>query len=201
MNFGQLCSEVYTLTGRPDLVAETQLAVRRAALYFHGLDTWFRDFNEKRLAFDAVSYNFSINITQNFTNLRKIRYIKPFDYTTGTVKANRDIKHCMPDNLWDEFGRDKKDVYYVAGTNLNIRASQTENGFLIGYYSLPNVSDSFASWIGDVYPYAIVEEAAGRLMHMIGMIDEGNKFVDPQKGSVIVTHIPWLRSNAITPEA
>lgn len=201
MNFGQLCTEVMVLTGRPDLIAETQLAVRRATLYLHGLDTWFRDFNEKRLAFDALSYTFAVPILNNFTNFRKIRYIKPYDAASGVVKGNRDLKHCMPDNMWDEFGRAKSDIYYVAGTNLNIKTSVTEQGFIVGYYSLPNVTDAFYSWIGDINPYGIIEEAAGRVMHMIGQIEEGNKFVDPDKGSVVKVHIPWLRSNGLTPEA
>lgn len=201
MNFGQLCNEVMTITGRPDLAADTQLAVRRATLYLHGIDTWFRDFAEKRVAFDAVSYNFSINITREFTNFRKLRYIKPFDTTTGTVKKDRDIKFMSPDNLWDEFSQDKKDIYYIAGINLNIRAKETENGFLVGYYTMPNVMDAFYSWIAELYPYAIVDEAAGHMLRIIGLVDEGNKYVDAQKGTVATIHIPWLRANGITPEA
>lgn len=201
MNYGQLCNEVITITGRPDLIPETQLAVRRATLYLHGLDTWFRDFNEKRIAFPALDYKFSIAIKDNFTNFRKFRYIKPLDPATGLVLSDHDIKYCPPDNLYDEFKRPKNDIYYVAGNNLNIRCASQQQGFLFGYYILPNVADAFQSWIGDLYPYAIIEEAAGRVLHMIGQIDEGNKFVDPQKGSMATVHIPWLRANGLTPEA
>jgi hypothetical protein len=199
MNFGQLCDQVAVITNRPDLVAETQLAVRRSTLYLHGIDTFFRDLAEKRLTFDATSSQFSVDILKNFTGLRKLRYIKAFDVTTGVIK--RDIKVIQPDNLWDEFGRYKSDVYYVAGNNLNMKTSEAESSFLIGYYTMPNVTDAFYSWIADIYPYAIIEDAAGRILHMIGQIDEGNKFVDPQKGSVKTTHIPWLIANGLSPEA
>jgi hypothetical protein len=199
MNFGQLCAEVFTITGRPDLLAETQLAVRRATLFLHGFDTWFRDFNEKRIDFAASSYTFSISLRDNFTNFRKFRYIKPFDPATGIPTA--DIIHCNADDLWDEFKRAKKDIYYIAGDNVNIRTSCAQTNFIAGYYQLPNVQDAYYSWIADIYPYAIVEDAAGRILQMIGQIDEGNKFIDPQKGSVMTTHIPWLRANGLTPEA
>lgn len=198
MNFGQLCDQVGILTGRADLASEIQLAVRRATLWLHGIDTWFRDLNEKRLPFDALAYKFSVDTTAVMTNFRKISYIKILN-TDGTVAG--DIHFCSPSNLWDEFGREKNDIWYVAGKNLNFKTKNAASSFLLAYYTYPNVVDAFSSWIADIYPYAIIEEAAGRVLHMVGQIDEGNKFVDPKNGSVFTTHIPWLRTNCITPEA
>lgn len=199
MDFGQLCSQVGVITNRPDLINETQLAVRRATLYFHGLDTWFRDFNEKRFDFTAQSYTFTVDITKEFSNFRKLKYLKTLDSNTGDVK--KDIKFMGPDNLWDEFGRYKKDVWYVAGTRLNFKTAVQETSFLVGYYSYPNLADAYDSWIAEQFPYAIIDEAGGRILQMLGQVDEGNKFVDPVKGTVITQHIPLMRANCIYPEA
>lgn len=42
-SLNSLVSDVYTLTNRPDLVAETALAVKKATLKMHHVDFFARD--------------------------------------------------------------------------------------------------------------------------------------------------------------
>lgn len=204
MNLGELCADVYTLTGRPDLVADTQLAIRHATQKFHLHDFWLRDHEERRLDFSASSQNFQINIPSTFTNWRKFDYIRPYDQTTGTP-SNKLIRPIAPSNIFDEFNRQKSDIYYVSGNLMNMRTLNAENGFLIGWYKYPNtMPNNYSSWIADMYSAIIVEEAAGRILQAIGMVDEGNKFVDPQKGSVyhpITGHLVNLTKQELEPNA
>jgi hypothetical protein len=200
----ELCADVFTLTNRPDLVSETQLALRHATQKMHLLDFWSRDRAERQLSFATAAMNFSASIPSNFENWRKFAYVRPFDPDTLTPK-DRYINEIAPDKLFDEFNRNKTDVYYVAGTLLNMKTRDSESAFLFGWYKYPNTTVAgYASWIADMYPAIIVEEAAGRILHVIGMVEEGNKFVDPRIGSVyhpITGHLQALRVNELEASA
>ena len=43
MTLAELIAEAYTLTARPDLVAETASAIRKATLKMHSVDYFYRD--------------------------------------------------------------------------------------------------------------------------------------------------------------
>jgi hypothetical protein len=200
MNFGELCDDVITITNRPELVAETQLAVRNATLKFHMIDFFFRDRVEKLLQFSASSTGFQIDIKTEFENWRKFDYIRPYDLNTAAPK-NKYIKEVAPSNIFDQFTRAKTDVCYVAGTSLNMRTADAESAFLCGWFKYPKVTpNNFSSWIAEMYPAIIVEEAAGRMLWVLGMVEEGNKFIDPVRGSVYVPytgHLAVLKANEL----
>lgn len=200
----ELCADVFTLTNRPDLVSETQLALRHATQKMHLIDFWTRDRAERFVAFSELGMNFTIPVQSNFENWRKFAYIRPFDLDTSTPK-DRYINEITPDRIFDEFNRSKTDIYYVAGTALNIKSRDEERAFLFGWYKYPNTTVAgYSSWIADIYPAIIVEEAAGRILHIIGMVEEGNKFVDPRIGSVyhpVTGHLQALRINEIESSA
>jgi hypothetical protein len=52
----ELQADVITITNRPDLVAETLLAVKKATLKMHQLDFFYKDLVESGLVFDPVDY-------------------------------------------------------------------------------------------------------------------------------------------------
>ena len=49
--FTELCNDVYTMTKRPDLVAETKLAVKAATLKAHQSDFYPKDIYETGIQF------------------------------------------------------------------------------------------------------------------------------------------------------
>jgi hypothetical protein len=199
----ELCQDVYIHTNRPDLSSETQLALRTAARKFHLMDFWKRDYKERVLPLSAASTLFALDIPSNFENWRKFDYIRPWDQINSVPIGGEESKLSFldPAAIFDEFGRTKTNVYYVSGSNLQIKTSQGYDAFVIGWYSYPNLGpNDFASWIADMYPELLVEEASGRILHIIGMVDEGNKFVDPVKGTVynpITGHLQAFRANVL----
>lgn len=199
MNFGELCQEVMVLTNRPDLVADTQSAVRNATLFLHGMDFWMRDLTERQVVYPASGNQFQFDIPGLFKGWRKFKYIRTWDPVTQT--PGRYIKFCEPDKVFDAFDCKKTDIYYVAGRVANILTSCAESAFLVGWYQMPDVMGSYASWIADILPYAIVEQATGKLLCTIGQVDEGNKFIHPVSGSVTLQQIPLIRTNDVVPEA
>lgn len=200
----ELCQDVYTLTGRPDLVADTQLALRAAARKFHLIDFWFRDHQEKALDLGTPNQNFSFDIPSNFTNWRKFSYIRPVDPIQGMPK-DKYIKFQDPTAIFDEFGRSKTDVFYTAGTRINMKTLDSESAFLFGWYSFPNLGPSnFASWIADMYPELLVYAATGEILNVIGQVDEANKILDPAKGMIYNPEsgmLKILRTNELEPQA
>lgn len=197
MNFGELCQEVMDLTNRPSLVKETQSQVRAATTFMHLVDFWMRDADERQVTFAASSFGFQFDIKSLFSNFRKIRYIRKYDPATNT--AGDYITPCDPLYLYDEFKQKKSNVYYMSGDTINILSSTGETAFLVGWYKYPSVYQNYSSWIADVIPTAIIEYAVGRVLVMTGSVEEGNKFVDPQKGSVFVIQVPLIRTNDILP--
>lgn len=195
MNFGELCQEVITLTGRPDLAADTQLQVRNATTYFHLMDFWQRDLVERQVTFPAAGNQFQFDIPTLFSNWRRFDYIRKWDPVSQC--AGDYIKLAAPAHLFDQFKDKKTDIYYTAGTKANVLSSDSQSAFLVGWYTFPDVIQNYQSWIADMIPYAIVEQAAGKIMVVIGKVDEGNKLIDPVKGSVATTQLPLIRANAI----
>jgi hypothetical protein len=199
MDFGQLCADVMVLSGRPDLINDTQLAVRTATLKFHMIDFWKRDLIEKSILLNASASQFQVDTLQ-LERFRKLKYIQPLS-SDGLTPVDVKLKEVEPDNIFDQFSARKSDVYYLAGTNLNIKTANGYSGFIIGWYRYPLVMPSnYNSWIADFYPSIITEEAAGRLMYAIGNVDEANKFVDPIKGSIYMPgtgHLAILRANEL----
>lgn len=194
MTLGEMCALVMTGTGRPDLIADTQLAVRRATLWYHGYENWFRDLREKQFNFAETGYQFQINIANQLNRFKQIRYIRYYDPLAGMVGDY--VKPCEPDNLFDEFRAQKTDIYYVAGSVLNIKSGSPQSALIIGWYEMPDIIN-YQSWIADLYPFAIVDHAIGTVKYQVGEVEEANKFLDPVKGLVATLHIPTLRAMGI----
>lgn len=162
---------VYTLTNRPDLVAETKLAVRQATLAAHRCEKFMKDEVEVFLPLVSAS-SFQIDIPSYFPRWRQFSYIRPFDSVAQSpapfVLGGNEM--VAPDAIIDEYGSVKTNVWYVGGTNLNIRLSGNYDSFLVGYYSNPLLSpeDSYESWVARDQPAVIVIDAARRVFEAIG---------------------------------
>lgn len=169
---------VYTITNRPDLVAETKLAVRQATLAAHRSELFPRDLKELVLPLTSLSV-FQLDIPSYFPNWRKFEYIRPYTVLTGTpsdilISAN---EFLGPDAILDEYLIEKVNVAYVAGNNLNIKLQAAYDGLLVGYYQNPVLSPeaSYESWIAREHPSVIVLDAAMRVLDSIGYNDAARR--------------------------
>jgi hypothetical protein len=100
-----------------------------------------------------------------------------------------ELDEISPDDLIDIYNWEKTDVFYVAGTNLNIRSSTPLGNGQFGYYAFPilniNSTPLYNSWIAQMFPYAIVYKAAGQIFKKIGQAAAASAYNDPNTGSYI----------------
>lgn len=169
MNFTELCSEVYTITNRSDLVAETELAVKSATLKAHSSDFYFKDLRETIISFDSAAYIQSLDYRTLFPKYRSLKYLKKFD-TTSNETVEPPLEVLPPELLIDSYGDRKTNVAYVAGSVIQIKSSTEEQHYSIGIYQHPTVEsvDTYASWIATEYPYCIIFEAAAIVFGLQG---------------------------------
>lgn len=167
MQLSELIAEVYTITGRPDLVAETASAIRKATLKMHSLDFFYRDLQETVVGFSTAAYKQQYDLGVNLPDYRAIKYIRQWNATH--VGSERFLERVEPDVLLDSYGAEGKDIWYVAGTMLNMKCYALLTNVVIGYYRHPNITTNlFSSWIAIEQPFAIIEEAAVNIFQMIG---------------------------------
>lgn len=167
MTFEELRTEVYALTNRPDLVAETTSAIKAATLKAHQSDFYSKDIYETGIEFSLAAYNQSLDYTSLISNFRALKYIKRVTSATDEIGVNFTI--LTPEEIVDSYGINKTDVCYIAGRMIEIKSSVEFTLGLLGCYVRPIVrEDSYFSWVADQFPYAIVFEAARILFKTIG---------------------------------
>lgn len=163
---------VYSITNRPDLIAETALSVRQATLAAHRSDLYPRDRFEQQLTITPAAEVWQLDIPSVFTRWRKFSYIRPFDALTSAlskiVLGRNDF--LEPDAILDEYLEEKLNIAYIGGNNLNIRFETAFDGILVGYWQNPLLlpEASYESWIARDFPAVVVLDAARRVFGMIG---------------------------------
>lgn len=167
--FTALLTDVYTITNRADLVAETALAVRTAALKLHQSDFYPRDLVETKVQFSTAAYFQALAYRSLFSNFRALSYARK--YESGEPTQFLDV--VTPTNVLDSYGIAKENICYLAGDVIQIRSDTQVTDILLGFYSNPvTLPDTFSSWIDDLHHYAIVTEAAATVFKMIGKDEE-----------------------------
>ena len=170
MTLTELQQEVYTITNRPTLVAETLLAVRQATLALHQMDYWWKDLQETGISFTSSSYRQELDFRSILPLFRSLKYLRKSD-STGTAGAFFDV--VQPESVLDSYGADRTNVCYAAGTSIEIKSSTEFQYAILGYYANPNITvAAYNSWIALDHPYAIVFKAAEIVFKVIGKSEE-----------------------------
>lgn len=171
--FTALLNDVYTITNRPDLVAETSYAVRAATLKLHQSEFYPRDLKESAVRFSVAGYFQTISYATLFPRFRALSYARKFEAgePTGFLKV------ISPSNVLDSYNVDKENVCYLAGDVIQIRSLTELTDLLLGFYENPiTLEDTYDSWIADLYPFAITTEAASTVFKMIGKDEENSMY-------------------------
>ena len=177
----ELIADVYTITNRSDLVAETALAVKSATLKAHRLDFFSRDLYETAYVFPTSLNKQTLDYITQISNFRALSYIR-FYYDTNEVVTTIDATGpfadiVTPQEILDAYGYNRTNIAYVAGRNLEIRGSEAFTKILLGAYVFPIVTEvGFSSWVADLYPYVIVYEAARHIFITIGKAEEAARY-------------------------
>lgn len=191
-SFASLVADVMSLTNRPDLVNETNLAVKAAALKAHQSDDYIKDFNEYSIQFSAASYYQSLDYKSVIPLWRKPRYIRKYDATGGAPGIFLD--YYEPEKVVDGYGADRTDLFYIAGSNLQIKSSTQIQYLLIGAYTNPVVTPiGFNSWIADDHPFAIIYEAVAIIFKTIGYDEQV-----PVYRGMVAEQMQTLKQHAVT---
>jgi hypothetical protein len=145
-------------------VNETTLAVKAATLKAHHSDDYIFDFAEYSVAFSNPDFYQSLDYKTIIPLWRKPRYIRKYDGAPGDFLA-----YVEPEKVVDNFGASRLDIFYVAGSNIQIRSSTSLQYLLVGAYLNPDVtSANYNSWIANDYPFAIIYEAAAVIFKTVG---------------------------------
>lgn len=169
-----LLDELYTITGRPDLVAESKSAIKSATLRAHHSDFYARDMAEQLLTMDEAAYIHSWDYIATASNFRALKYIRKVEDGVPT-----DLLEMIPPDLaLDSYGVERTNICYIAGRVIEIKCATEVDTFIVGYYVSPIVTDAnYSSWVADQYPYVILFEAARLIFKMVGF-DEQSAMYD-----------------------
>ena len=192
MTFDELVEEVYLLTNRRDLEAETKSAVKAATLKAHKTDFYSKDIHETGVEFTSSSYRQSLDYISLISNFRALKYLRRVEDETDDEGKFFDI--ITPEETIDAYGENRTDIAYVAGRVLEIRASVEFSKCLLGCYVLPIVRETdYSSWIAEQHPYAIIYEAARVVFRAIGWNEEANAF-----GRLLAEEYALLKQSGLT---
>lgn len=184
-----LMDDVYILTNRPELVAETRLAVKKATLKLHQLDFFAKDIYETGIVWNPIAYIQSLAYSNIHPRWRKLKYIRK--YQDGAPGEFFTI--LTPEETLDRYGVQKENICYLAGDNYEIKSSTQDEYMLLGAYIHPDITDAgFSSWIANEHPYAVVIDAAASVFKAIGQDEKAAYFKQE-----VVEHIALLRQNQI----
>ena len=172
--FTDLVNDVITLTSRPDLLAETQLAIRASTLKAHHSDFFPRDIVEKGIQFDNEAFLQDLRYRELFPDWRKIRYLRKY----GDAQPGLFLELVAPEDSIDYYNAVRQDVAYFAGDVLHIRSSTDDATYLVGYFRHPiAIETGYDSWIATEMPFAIVYDAAATIFHTIGQQEKSGVFM------------------------
>ena len=192
MNLTELQEEVYTLTNRPDLVAQTLTAIRSATLKIHQADYFYKDLYETGVVFTTAEYLQQIEYKTLLPRWRSLKYLRKTD-STGAQDGVFFTVLSIPEMVQDEYHINRDDVCYVAGSIVQVRSSTQFQYAILGAYLNPDITvATFTSWVADDHPYAIVFEAAANVFKMIGDTDQFAAYTTlarEQRQEVIISNI------------
>lgn len=183
MTFTELLAEVYTLTNRPDLTADSTTALRAATLKMHHSDFYFKDVQQAILTLQVADYTniFDTSLCLRYRSMKFIRKWYPTGVNVQTQEATGSPGKFLAakdvNEILDSYSRDSTDVYYIAGSSVNLRLADQLRTLLIGWYKHPSIDTAnYVSWIAVDHPYAIVFEAVAMVFRMIGYDEQSSSY-------------------------
>jgi hypothetical protein len=175
MNYAQLVQAVGDETNRPDLVGEINQSVLEATLMAHTVENFYKDIQEATVVFDQPLQYLQQLDTSDLPFFRNMAYIRKTNPTATGFEQTNTIPpgpSTFPPNQWnflkrvdigdilDSYGYEKRDVWYQAGSQINIKSSTSLQYVTVGWYKYPNLDvDNFTSWIANELPFVIIYRA------------------------------------------
>lgn len=197
--FDGLLADVITLTARPDLEAETALALRTATNNAHFSDAYPRDVQTQVIQLVEAGYAESFDLPTLFPRLRGISSVKLLDinYQPVIFTPENAIQIIELSDVYDSYGALRSNVAYIAGDKLHVRTAVASYGFLVEWFKAPSTRRvDYSSWIAQLYPDVIIYWAASIVLSTNGNEEKANKYMT----MTVQLHIPYLKANFLLGE-
>lgn len=208
MTYTEIYNAVVGLTGRADLITETQLAIQAATLRAHASDFYTRDMQEAMLVFPAYQYSQQIILPDSLGRFRALKYVRKYDPSgtdsvTGlaTGAAGEGFEILDPEDIFDSYSIDKENICTVAGDYANLKSSTATFAYCIcGWYANPQIQlltdADFRSWICTSFPFAIIFEAAAIVFKTIGRDTENRTYREMSAEQVAMIRMSGITAHA-----
>lgn len=173
-----MVADIMTLTNRPDLQGETEIALRTATSTLHGAFNFPRDLATAIVKLPNSSYQVAIDIQVSLPRLRGLSLIRGLDVNhQPLVQPQIDIVE-IGDIYNPEYGILKSNIAYMGGTSLNVLTNVPLYGFVIDFYQAPQTRREFYnSWIAQLSPEAIVFLAAALVFQTNGNEEKARSYL------------------------
>jgi hypothetical protein len=179
MLFSELVDAVGVETARPDLVSDIMQAIQAVTTSIHTTDFWKPDLAEGIIAVvtDPSSFIFPIDIASKLPQHRKLKYLRKWDAVR--LIAGDYFKGIDPTALMDAYNVKKINTFYLAGQTYQCYTNTADTAVYAGWYKFPVVAPvvSYASWVADHWPYAIIAAASAKVCMGIGKMEEAKGFM------------------------
>lgn len=161
MTFTELVNEVYSWTKRPDMIAQTESAVRSATLKYHRKEKFWRDLAVVTPVLAPATVQL-VDLAAECPRFRQVAYVR-IPASANQPETFLDIVDA--NDLLDADGYAKDNIAFFAGTQLNIKSSWAPSSIEICYWKDPLVTPavSYTSWIADTQPDLLIASAAARI--------------------------------------
>lgn len=185
--FDDILADVYTITNRPDLVAESKLGIRAATIKLHSLEFWNEDREVESLSVVTANSLFSVAKSAFTFSPRKIEFFK---------KAVADIFFEEIDvvQMLDRYGVKRFNTYYQAGSSFNFLTDSADTEVIVSYYRNPVATEiGYSSWIAEEYKELVAFEAAIFVFSSIGDKEQEQrieKMAAQQLAILQINHMP-----------
>lgn len=177
MQLAELIQEVYSVTGRPDRIAETTSGIKAATLKAHQSDYYHKDLLEAGIQFSSADYLQSWDYRREVPLFRAAKYFRKYDTSVSPGVPGITLTKVVTENIFDDYGIEKPDIWYAAGGFIQLRSSTLESVYLAGMYLNPDVTNAnYNSWIAMDHPFAIIYEAAATVFKAIGKDEEAASY-------------------------
>lgn len=197
--YDSLLADILSLTNRPDLEVETELALKTATRSAHHSDFYNRDLVTNLVQLPNGVYQVQLDAANLFPRLRGIDTIAPTDVNFAALtEESQQIEILEIGDIRDPDGVIRNNIAYLAGTSLNIRTAIKVYGFIVGWYRSPSaLRTQYDSWIAQLYPDAIIYWAAAIVLNTNGNEEKANKYLK----QVNEIYLPYLRNNYLLGKA
>jgi hypothetical protein len=191
MTYQEIYDEVVSLTRKPELDAETRIAIQAVTSNHHARDTFKGDHVDDFVIFQE-SANIQEFLISGMVRWRAFSYIRRWDIDTSLAEggtAGPFFTPVPPDKILDSYNLTTDYTYYQTGDSIKLRSETAFQYLLIGYYKNARVSpvSEYQSWIAERYPYLIIFDAAQRVLTMSGNVEaaKGIEALKAESSSIV----------------